>query len=252
LIDLGRVLPGADSITLDLGDLYEATRPLIERSLGLLERVFGKLEDRGIDPNDARQLGAVYLVGGATAFPMVGKMLRERYKRKVQLAPQPHAATAVGLAIAADPDAGVFVREAITRHFGVWREGEAGREKVFDPILDKGTVSESGDFMIERSYRPVHAVGHLRFLECSELGGDGRPEGDLTPWGDIYFPYDPRFLGDSDLKKRATERCDGQADQIVEQYHYGRDGTVTVTIQNQTRGYQRRFVLGASGELAPG
>jgi hypothetical protein len=38
----------------------------------------------------------------------------------------------------------------------------------------------------------------------------------------------------------------------VEQYHYGRDGTVTVTIQNQTRGYQRRFVLGASGELSPG
>ena len=252
LIDLGRILPGADSITLDLAELYEATRPLIDRSLSLLERVFGKLEDRGIDPNDARQLGAVYLVGGATAFPMVGKMLRERYKRKVQLAPQPHAATAVGLAIAADPDAGVFVREAITRHFGVWRESEAGREKVFDPILDKGTVSESGDFLIERSYRPVHAVGHLRFLECSELGNDGRPEGDLTPWGDIYFPYDPRFLGEQDLSNRSTERCDGLSEQIVEQYHYGRDGTVTVTIQNQTRGYQRRFVLGASGELAAG
>lgn len=251
LIDLGRVLPGADSITLDLSEIYEATRPMIERSMALLERVFGKLEARGIDPNDARQLGAVYLVGGATAFPMVGKMLREQYKRKVQLAPQPHAATAVGLAIAADPDAGVFVREAVTRHFGVWREGEAGREKVFDPILDKGTVSESGDFTIERSYRPVHAVGHLRFLECSELGSDGRPEGDLTPWGDIYFPYDQRFLGDQNLKQRAAERSEGHADQIVEQYHYGRDGTVTVTIQNQTRGYQRRFVLGESGELAP-
>src|SRR6201999_2368297 len=52
LIDLGRVLPGADSITLDLGELYEATRPMIERSLGLLERVFDRLEERGIDPND--------------------------------------------------------------------------------------------------------------------------------------------------------------------------------------------------------
>jgi molecular chaperone DnaK (HSP70) len=252
LIDLGRVLTGAEPITLELTELYEATRPLIERSLSLLERVFERLEARGIDPNDVRQLGAVYLVGGATAFPMVGKMLRERYKRKVQLAPQPHAATAVGLAIAADPDAGVFVREAITRHFGVWREGEDGREKIFDPILDKGTVSESGDFLIERSYRPVHAVGHLRYLECSELGRDGRPEGDLTPWGDIFFPYDPRFLGDQDLRGRSAERCADLSEHIVEQYHYGRDGTVTVTIQNQTRGYQRRFVLGASGELAPG
>src|SRR6187402_788285 len=46
LIDLGRVLPAAESITLDLADLYEATRPLIDRSLSLLERVFGKLEER--------------------------------------------------------------------------------------------------------------------------------------------------------------------------------------------------------------
>ncbi len=126
--------------------------------LALLERVFERLEARGIDPNDVRQLGAVYLVGGATLFRWSEKMLRERYKRKVQLAPQPHAATAVGLAIAADPDAGVFVREAITRHFGVWREGEDGREKIFDPILDKGTVSGVGR-LFDRAQLSARARG---------------------------------------------------------------------------------------------
>ncbi|HEY2405823.1 MAG TPA: Hsp70 family protein [Polyangiaceae bacterium] len=252
LIDLGQVLPDADAITLDLANVYDAARPLLERSLALLERVFERLEERGIDANNPRELGAIYLVGGATAFPLVGKMLRERYKRKVQLAPQPHAATAVGLAIAADPEAGIFVREAITRHFGVWREGDAGRDKVFDAILDKGVVTDSGDVTIERRYHPVHAVGHLRYLECSEIGGDGRPEGDLTPWGDIYFPYDPRFLGENRLSERSAERCHDLSEEILERYHYGRDGTVTVTIQNQTRGYQRSFVLGAPFELATG
>jgi hypothetical protein len=41
----------------------------------------------------------VYLVGGGVAFPAVGRVAR-RFG-KLQLAPQPFAATAIGLAIAA-------------------------------------------------------------------------------------------------------------------------------------------------------
>ena len=248
LIELSSEIPGAADVALDLAEVYAETQPLVERTLTMLERVFERLGQFGIDPENPRELGAIYLVGGATAFPPVMRALRERYKRKVQLAPEPHAATAIGLAIAADPEAGLFVREALTRHFGVWREGDAGRDKVFDPILRKGALPDGDAFVIERSYRPQHSVGHLRFLECSELSAGDQPGGDLTPWGDIYFPYDPALRGVDDLASAAGERLPevGQ-EEIVERYRYAADGTVTVAIENRTRGYAKSFVLGAPG-----
>jgi molecular chaperone DnaK (HSP70) len=248
LVEFSHVLPEVPDQLLDLSDVYAETEPLVQRTIALLDRVFASLTGFGIDPENPRELGAVYLVGGATAFPAVTRALRERYKRKVQLAPQPHAATAIGLAIAADPEAALFVREAVTRHFGVWREGDAGRDKVFDPILRKGELPDGDAFVIERSYRPQHAVGHLRFLECSELSDGGQPCGDLTPWGDIYFPYDPALRGVTDLAAAAAERRpELWEEEIVERYRYGADGTVTIAIENRTRGYAQKFVLGAPG-----
>jgi hypothetical protein len=225
--------------------------PLVERTLELLDRILSRVSDYGIDPNNPRELGGVYLVGGGTSFPLVGRMLRERYKRKVLIAPQPHAATAVGLAIAADADAKIFVREAVTRHFGVWREGEAGKNKIFDPIISKGVMPESGTLSIERRYRPVHAVGHLRFLECSEIDGSGQPRGDMTIWGDILFPYDAALSDGSDLSSVPLEqRLMGGEVEIVERYGYGRDGAIWISIENATRGYSRRYVLGQPGSVA--
>jgi molecular chaperone DnaK len=245
-VDFCHLLPNVEPVTLDMALVNDAVEPLVIRTLDLLDRVMERVREHGIDPENARELGGVYLVGGGTAFPLVGRLLRERYKRKVLVAPQPHAATAVGLAIAADPEAGVFVREAVTRHFGVWREGEAGRSKIFDPIISKGALPEGGILSIERRYRPVHAVGHLRFLECSDLGPDGVPRGDLTPWGDILFPYDPALAERSDLRDLALDGrlSQGGEVEIVEQYAYGRDGVISVSIENRTRGYSRRYVLG--------
>lgn len=253
VVDFGTALPGVEPVALDMHDVNEACEPLVERTLELLERILERVREHGIDPSNPRELGGVYLVGGATAFPLVGRVLRDRYKRKVLVAPQPHAATAVGLAMAADPRAGVLVREAVTRHFGVWREGEAGRDKVFDPILHKGFLpeGEASGIEIERSYRPVHAVGRLRFLECTELSADGQPHGDLTPWCDILFPYDPALAERSDLAKVPPEqRLPGTGEEIVERYRYGVDGSISIAIENRTRGYSRRYVLGQSGTFA--
>lgn len=249
LIDLGACLPGVEAVQLDMAEVNEACEPLVTRTLGLLDRVLGRVREHGIDPDNPRELGGVYLVGGATAFPIVGRMLREIYKRKVLIAPQPHAATAVGLAIAADPEARIFVREAVTRHFGVWREGEAGRAKIFDPIIHKGELPENGSLHIERRYWPVHAVGHLRFLECSELDSHGQPRGDMTPWGDILFPYDPALAEQRDLANIPIDRrIDGSPVEIVERYGYGTDGTISISIENATRGYSRTMQLGWSAE----
>jgi molecular chaperone DnaK (HSP70) len=250
-IDFHNAVPGLDHVTLDMADVNDACMPLVTRTLELLERILDGVRAHGIDPNNPRELGGVYLVGGGTGFPLVGRVLRDRYKRKVLIAPQPHAATAVGLAIAADPEAQIFVREAVTRHFGVWREGEAGRAKVFDPIINKGYLPEAGGLTIERRYRPVHAVGHLRFLECSELDPYGEPRGDMTPWGDILFPYDPSLSERTDLANiPLDQRLAGGEVEIVERYGYGRDGAIWISIENATRGYSRRYVLGQPGSVA--
>jgi molecular chaperone DnaK (HSP70) len=245
LIDFGSIIEGMPHVTLDTSVLYERVTPLVQRTLALIDRVFEQLVRHGIDPNNPRELGAVYLVGGATAFPLVGRLLREQYGRKVQLAAEPHAATAVGLAIAADPAADIYVREAVTRHFGVWREGDGGRDKVFDPIFTKGSLSETGEHVVERHYSPVHGVGHLRFLECSELGAHGQPAGDLTPWCDLFIPYVPELAERADLSSLAAQRHLREgSEHVVERYAYERDGQVRVAVENITRGFRREFLLG--------
>ena len=245
LIDFGRILAKESAVVLDTDEIYGRCQPMIDRTLELLERVLGSLTNFGIDPNNQRELGAIYLVGGAISFPPVSRALRKHYRRKILLAPQPHAATAVGLAIACDPDAGIFVREAITRHFGVWREGEGGRAKIFDPILLKDTAApEQDSIKIQRSYRPAHRVGHLRFLECTDIDDRGQPSGDLTPWGDLYFPYDPALVDSHELDQLAAARCEGlTGEEIVETYEYGADGGVTISIENKTHGYRRRYTV---------
>jgi molecular chaperone DnaK len=96
-------------------------------------------------------------------------------------------------------------------------------------------------------YRPAHAVGHLRFLECTQFGRGGEPAGDITPCGDIFFPYDPT-LSDRDclLATDVPRRSDLHAEEIVESYRYEADGSVAVTIENRTHGYRRSYVVGAA------
>jgi len=250
IVDLGASMPGNEPVVLETRALYERCQPLVERSLEMTRRLFEALPARGIDPENTRDLGGLYLVGGGVAFPAVARALRQVYARKIQLAPHPHAATAIGLAIAGDPGAGIYVREATTRHFGVWREAEAGRRQVFDPIFLKDAMASGEALVVRRDYQPRHTIGELRFLECSSLAGDGSPAGDLTPWGTIRFPYDPKLAeetGETEgLEAIAPERRGGlERHHIVETYTYGQDGTIAVSIENRTGGYRREFVLGS-------
>jgi len=250
-VDLGDLpeLDGDDApseLTVDVAALHRETRPLVEATVGCIDRVLGALRSRGLDVDDPRTLGALYLVGGAVAFPPVLRRLRERYGRKVRLSSQPFAATAVGLALAADPDLDVYVRSTPTRYFGVWREGDSGREKVFDALLRKGEELGDPGVVARREYRPVHRVGRLRFLECTRLDPAGQPAGDLTPWAEVLFPYDPAlFPGDgSALEGEVGRRSPGLSQEhIVETYAYGGDGRIEVVLENTTRGYRRAFRL---------
>ena len=242
LVDLGGE---REPVVLDVADVYERCEPLVDRTIGLLGELFARLADHDIDPDNPRELGGIYLVGGAVQLPLIGRRLRSIYKRKIQLAPQPHAATAVGLAICADPEAEIFVREAATRYFGVWREALGGREKVFDQIISKDTAIGDGDLVVRRDYRPSHTIGALRFIECARLTRDGQPAGDITPWAQVRFPYAAELAALDDLDAVEVERSEAvTGSDIAEIYTYRRDGTIAVDIENRTHGYQRRFVLG--------
>lgn len=248
MVDLALGLPDAAPVVLPAADVLASCEPLVERTIATIDRLFAGLPKHGIDPEDARQLGAVYVVGGGASFAGVLKALRARLGRKVLVAPIPYAATAIGLAVAADPDAGVLVHENVTRHFGVWREGAGGREKVFDPIFDKDASAQSeleaAERVVTRRYRPRHNVGHLRFMECSALEPDGAPGGELTPWREVCFPYDPALRDRCDLDRAIAPSTRLTQEVIEETYRYAPTGAITVTIANLTRGYERVYDLG--------
>jgi molecular chaperone DnaK (HSP70) len=234
------------SLILGTKEIYSRCLPLIERSLALVLKVMDDLQQVGIDSEDSQRFAAVYLVGGSVAFPPVSRRLRELFGRKVRISPYPQAATAIGLAVSTDPQARISIREAVTRHFGLWREGEEGREKVFDPIFRKDSLveAEAGGPEVVREYHPVHNVGHLRFLECSALGEAGEPQGDLFVWEEVYFPYDPQLEQEPNLARVLLEnRPDLSGQEIRETYSYAQGGIINVQVENCTAGYRRNFTF---------
>lgn len=245
MLDLSAWAPAQDAVLVDTARLYARAEPLVTRSLEVLDRLLGELPAHGIDPEDARKLAAIYLVGGGVSFPAVGRALRARYARKLRLAPEPQAATAIGLAVAADPGAELRVSEAPTRCFGVWREANDGQEKVFDPIIERSAGRAEGEaLVVERRYHPAHRVGRLRFMECTRVGADGMPMGDLVPSALVHFPYDPGLAAEGTLAEVAGERAPELSEElIVERYTYQLDGRISVVIRNHTRGYERSYDL---------
>ena len=244
VVDVGTVLAGADPVVLETAQIYDHCRPLIQKTLESVETLLSKLEiDEGKNWTP-RRLAAIYLVGGSVSFPPVARVLREIYTNKVRISPLPHASPAIGLAIALDKKARIRVRESVSRWFGIWRERD--QDKVFDPIIqkDEKVDSRTGRLVVIRDYRPRHNIGLLRFLECSELGKSGEPEGDITVWKDIHFPYDPELEDLADLSDTPiVSRTDLSNQQIRETYHYSVQGIVHVEIENLATGHRRRYRL---------
>jgi molecular chaperone DnaK (HSP70) len=244
VIDLDTVLKDAEPVVLETAQVYDHCRPLIQKTLEAVQALLNKLAiDEGKDWKPQR-LAAIYLVGGSVSFPPVARVLRELYTNKVRISTMPHASPAIGLAVAADKNARLWVRESVSRWFGIWREMD--RDKVFDPIIrkDEQVNPRTGRLVVRRDYRPRHNIGLLRFLECSDLGKSGEPEGDITVWKDIYFPYDPKLEERSDLSDvPIASRTDLSDQQIRETYHYSVQGIVHVEIENLTTGHRRRYRL---------
>jgi len=174
-------------------------------------------------------------------------MLREEYGRRIRKSPYPRAATAIGLAIAADEMSGFSVQDRFTRHFGVWREEEEGRRITFDPIFAKDTLlpaTGESPLLQSRSYQPMHNIGHFRYLECSHLDEQGQPRGDLTTWDEIRFPFDPGLAAGKGWEKDSVRRFDiPPGIEAEEIYSCDSQGIVKVTLINHASGFKKSYQL---------
>jgi len=141
-----------------------------------------------------------------------------------------------------------MLRDTFTRNFGVWREANEGNSVVFDPLFEKGTpLPGPGEqpLYVSRRYRPVHNIGHFRYLECSHRASDDRPAGDIMVWDEILFPFDQLLEREQELTGIGINQCSHLNDQDIEEaYACDSGGAVTVTISNITAGYKRTYRLG--------
>jgi molecular chaperone DnaK (HSP70) len=239
-------------IAVAVNDYYDACEPLVERTLATMTPVMARFE--GALAADAStgagsNVAGIYVVGGASALPLVTRVLRKRFGRRVHKSPYPSAAVAIGLAIAADDSAGFELSDRLAHTFGVFREGAAGLEITFDAIFTRETsvpARPDQQLSFRRSYRAAHNVGHYRFLECSAVSSDGRPCGDVVPSGDVLFPFDARLRDKAlDLASVPVERTFERGPRIEEEYTLDEHGMVAVTIKNLDAGYQRVYRIGA-------
>ncbi len=232
---------GHAPVVVDVADFYAEATPLVEASLDALEPLLGGLDGEQLE---AAEVAGIYLVGGASSLPLVARVLRERFGRRVHRSPHPAASTAIGLAIAADETSGFHLTDRLSRGFGVFREWDSGSQLAFDPILDRDQRTSPDDtVVVRRQYRPVHNIGVFRFLEYSTLGASGQPTGDVVPLGEFLYPFDRSLRDVADLGGVAIERTD-EGPLVEETYVIDRHGIVTAAITDVEAGFTLSSRLG--------
>jgi molecular chaperone DnaK (HSP70) len=244
--DLDRVREGWGEVSIGVAPYYERCRPLTERTVEVVKEMVAANPDRSIE--------MLYVTGGGSELPVVGRVLKEIFGRIVRRSAYMRSATAIGLAISADNSTGYVLRDRFARHFGVWREADHGRQATFDVLFPRGLELPrrgASPLRVVRSYRPVHNIGHFRYAEAARIGDDGQPSGDLTIWDDIQFPFDPALRGAGDLALMDVRRSNAGAAEVQEEYFCDSSGIVKVTISSPATAYRREYTLGRWSQSAP-
>lgn len=251
---LGSAAPVAE-IAIAVDDYYAAVAPLVERTIDAMAPVIDRLAGevpRGPEDDPLGEVAGVYVVGGASALPLVGRMLRARFGRRVHRSPYPHAAIAIGLAIAAEGAAhggsGYALSDRFSRNFGVFRESEGGAAATYDPIFTRETPlpAPGAKVSVARRYRAAHDVGHYRFFECSSFDDGGAPRGDIAPTTDVLFAFDPALrAGGVDLATWPVRRLAQRGPLVEERYEVDAHGIVELTITDLESGFAKTQTLGA-------
>ena len=195
------------------------------------------------------EIAGIYVVGGASALPVVGRRLKERFGRRVHRSPYPSAAVAIGLAIAVDEESGFELADRLSRHFGVFREGMDGQQVTFDPIFgreDRIPSRKEAAPVRRRVYRAAHNVGRYRFVESGWLDKAGLPHGDVSLFRDVVFPFDAALRASGvDPATVPVRRLPGQGPLIQEEYRITPHGLVEVQLTDLDTGYARTYPVGA-------
>jgi molecular chaperone DnaK (HSP70) len=223
---------GGHEVSIPADEFYTRCTPLIDQTIDVVDTVIQRVG--GIET-----LSCIYVVGGGSEFPPVARALRARYGRRVRKSSYAHAATAIGLAIAADKRSEICVERVFTRNFGVWREAESGAVAVFDTLFPKGCRLPSRSV---RRYHAAHNIGHFRYLECDEISESDRPAGDIALWDDIRFPFDAK-LRESAATVPVRTSAAAASPLVEEVYACDENGIVQVTIRNLTAGYEHVYAL---------
>jgi molecular chaperone DnaK (HSP70) len=238
-IDLERVRPDWEQVTIPAETYYERCRPLIESTRGIVENLLAAHPDS--------QLDTLYVTGGGSELPSVARILRESFGRKVRRSAYMRSASAVGLAIRAATGADKL-NEKFNQNFGMWREADFGGTIVFDLIFPRGMrLPEPGQapLRLDRAYQPAHNIGHFRYLECSRLDERGQPIGEITNWEQIQFPFDSQLWGRPDLAAEPVKPLQTQTGFLArEEYTCDASGNLRVKISAQPSGNVREFSIG--------
>lgn len=210
-----------EDIIIPVEEFYDVATPLVEQTYDLLKPLIGDSEN--LTDTD---IAGLYLVGGASALPLIPRLLRERYGHRVHRSPLPTASTAVGLAIYADPESDFRLRDKVSRGIGVFRERDGGAEVTLDTVLEAG-LSEQHE--AQRRYWAAHNVGWFRFVEFSAAS-----PGDFSVLAELRVPFDPalRHLSQEELAQVPVQRWrDGYPwPEVVETISMDANGIASISI----------------------
>ena len=240
------------SVTLPADAVYQACAPLVMQSLAAMEEALRDAHAAGGVGEDG--LAGIYVVGGQSSFPPVYRTLRERFGQpRVHRSPHPFGSCAIGLAIHLVQGETRPLTEKLTRHFGVFREAEGGREVSCDVLLAKDTrlpPPGAPPLEVRHRYRPAHNIGHFRFFECAHIDGRGRPEGNLSLWDDLRFPFDKRLRETADLASVPVLRS-GEQPEVEEVIRAFPGGEIELELRVLEDGFSRKARISPRG-TAPG
>ena len=239
-IDLERVRPDWEQVTIPAEVYYERCRPLIESTRATVENLLAAHAECTLD--------TLYVTGGGSELPSVVRILRESFGRKVRRSAYMRSASAVGLAIRAAATGADHLHEQFNQNFGIWREADSGGTIIFDLIFPRGIrlpEASQPPLRLERVYQPAHNIGHFRYLESSRLDEHGQPIGEITNWEQIQFPFDSGLWGREDLNAEPVKPLNERKGLLArEEYTCDASGNLRVKISAMPSGNVREFAIG--------
>lgn len=227
---------GEQDVVVPVADFYDAVTPLVEQTLTAMQPLIGREEDDLDNSLKDTDIAGVYLVGGASGLPLVPRLLRDRFGRRVHRSPFPGASTAVGLAIAADAESDYHLHDRLARGIGVFRERDGGKAVSFDPLVAPDADPEEDGFIrVTRTYRAAHNVGWFRFVEYAAIGAVEDHPGDLSLIAEIAVPFDPALQAETGLEDVPVERRE-HGPLVTETVTVDPDGITAIRIEVEREG----------------